>query len=364
MSTPGRPEVDALPRYSAGALRSGPIRLSSNESPYDPLPAVRQALVDAEAGAEQYPDFGATRLRAALASTLGVSADQVAVGCGASAVIYDLARLCCRPGDDVVSAWRSFEAYPILAGVAGAGWRPVPLDDAGRADLGAVAAAVDERTRLVFLCNPNNPTGTAFSDDELRGFLARVPSHVLVVLDEAYIEYADDTVADGVRMFRDDWPANVAVVRTFSKAYGLAALRIGYCVAAPALADRLRAVQIPFGVSGPAQLAATAALGEHAEVLRRAREVAARRDALAERLRAAGHPVAVSRANFLWLPTGERTAEFADGCADAGIIVRAYGTDGVRVTVGRPDDCAAFVEHVSRTRVATGAAAGTGRVRR
>jgi histidinol-phosphate aminotransferase len=352
-----RPDLEDLPRYAAGGASPGRLRLASNETAFGPLPGVRRALAEAAAAGEgeadeggasgRYPDFASTALRDALAERLGVTREEVAVGCGSSALCYDAARAACPPGAGgaVAGPWRSFEAYPILAGVVGAAWRPVPLAADHGLDLAALLAeAAAPRTRLVFLCNPNNPTGTAFGPRQLARFLDAAPPDTLVVLDEAYFEFAGPEAADGVQHYLRHRPQNLAVLRTFSKAYGLAGLRVGYCVAAPRIIAGLHAVQVPFAVNALAQRAALAALGDGPEVRRRCAETARARDAMAGKLRAAGFEVPPSHANFVWLPLGAAAADFARHCAEREIAVRAFPGDGVRVTVGTAAQCDEFVE--------------------
>jgi histidinol-phosphate aminotransferase len=209
----------------------------------------------------------------------------------------------------------------------------VPLTADHVHDVDAMAAAVSDRTRLIFLCNPNNPTGTAVAGDGLRRLVDGVPEHVLVVIDEAYREYADPALApDAFELFRDR--PNVAVTRTFSKAYALSGLRVGYCLAAPDVASAVRKCQVPFSVSGLAQEAAVAALGDGAEVTRRAKLTVAERERVRAVLLDAGYDVPASQANFVWLPLGERTPAFAEACLAGGVVVRPFGAEGVRVTIG------------------------------
>src|SRR5690606_19549254 len=233
---PLRPAVSALPAYVPGA-RVAPgaaaFKLSSNENPYPPLPSVLAAIADAAADVNRYPDMYATELTEALADHLGVGADEVVVGNGSVAVLAHVLQTVVQPGDEVVYPWRSFEAYPIAVAVAGATSVQVPLltgADQGRLDLPGMAAAVTDRTRVVMLCSPNNPTGPVVHRDELETFLDAVPSDVLVVLDEAYLEFVRDPEApDGLAVYAQR--PNVVLLRTFSKAYGLAGLRVGYAVA-------------------------------------------------------------------------------------------------------------------------------------
>lgn len=243
----------------------------------------------------------------------------------------------------MVGPWRSFEAYPILAGVASSNWHPVALVD-DRLDLETMAAT---SASLVFLCNPNNPTGTAFSTADLSTFLDSVHEDTLVVVDEAYIEFAGTFVADAVALYRQQRPKNLAVLRTFSKAYGLAGLRVGYCVSHPDVIAALHQVQVPFAVNSVAQAAALAALSEAEEVQRRCAEICKRREAMSTRLRRLGYEIPESQANFLWLRLDDDTGLVADHLADEGIATRAYAGEGIRVTVGTEDACAAFLDTMS-----------------
>src|SRR4051795_5908504 len=230
-----RAVLAAIPRYVPGrpARDDGrTFKLSSNENPYPPLPSVLEAVARAAATMNRYPDMGSARLVEAIATRLGVPAECVVPGTGSVAVLGHLVQSVCDEGDEVVFAWRSFEAYPIVTQVCGARPVPVPLTPDARHDLPAMAAAVTDRTRLVLVCSPNNPTGPAVHAQELEAFLDRVPRSVLVVLDEAYVEFVrDEKVPDGLAVWRRH--RNVAVLRTFSKAYGLAGLRGGHPVPHP-----------------------------------------------------------------------------------------------------------------------------------
>ncbi len=320
-----RPTLDAIPAYVPGKpAQPQPGRttykLSSNENPYPPLPAVQAVVEQAAAGVNRYPDMFATGLVQAIAAHLGVPAECVATGTGSVGVLGQVVAATCGEGDEVVFAWRSFEAYPIVAQAAGAVPVMVPLTAEARHDLSAMADAVTERTRLVLVCTPNNPTGPAVRADELEAFLDRVPPDVLVVVDEAYVEFVRDPQApDALALLRRR--PNVAVLRTFSKAYGLAGLRVGFAVAHPAVAAALRKTAV-------ASLAAADELAERVEALvaERARVVAA--------LHEQGWRLPDAQANFVWFPVGERTTEFAAACDEAGLMVRPYGADGVRVTIG------------------------------
>ncbi|HUW16021.1 MAG TPA: histidinol-phosphate transaminase [Actinomycetes bacterium] len=328
-----RPVLADLPAYQPGrSAAAGAVKLSSNENPFPPLPSVLAALHEAAAVVNRYPDPTNARLVNALAERHGVSTAQVVLGTGSVAVADQLVRATADAGDEVVFAWRSFEAYPILTRSAGAVPVTVPLLADARHDLPAMAAAVTDRTRLVLVCTPNNPTGTAVRRSELERFLDAVPASVVVAVDEAYREYVrDEDVPDALTVAVGR--PNVVVLRTFSKAFGLAGLRVGYAVAPEPIAVALRQVQLPFGVSTMAEVAAVASLAAESELTVRVDEVVAERGRLTRALRATGFDVADSHANFVWLRTGGQTASFAQACADAGVMVRPFPGEGVRVTV-------------------------------
>jgi histidinol-phosphate aminotransferase len=332
-----RADLDDLPSYLPGRSMPGFIKLASNEVPYGPLPGVVEAITEAAANSHRYPDLGALALRDDLARRLGVDPARVATGCGSVALAEHLAQATCHDGDEIVYAWRSFEAYPIIAATSGATGVRVPNTATHEHDLPAMLAAVTDRTRLVFVCNPNNPTGTAARTAELDAFLDGVPDDVLVVLDEAYREFVvDPDVPDGLVRYGDQ--PNVAVLRTMSKAWGLAGMRIGYLVAQPRVADAVRKVTTPFSTSVVAQAAAAAALRADAEMSRRAALVVAERDRVEAALGKLFDDVPPSQANFVWLPLGERAVAFAAACEEAGIIVRPFAGDGVRITIGTPEE--------------------------
>ncbi|OLT13311.1 histidinol-phosphate transaminase [Actinomadura sp. CNU-125] len=336
-----RPPLVRLQSYVPGRKAPGATLLASNECPYGLLPGVAARVADMTTGLSRYPDMGAARLLEALATHHGVTPDRIAVGAGSSEVCGQLLHTVAGPGTEVVYGWRSFEAYPILTTVAGAAPIPVPLRDHVQ-DLDAMAAAITELTRLVFVCNPNNPTSTAIDEAALRAFIDRMPDHVLVVVDEAYREYADPSaVPDALELFGDR--PNVVVLRTFSKAYGLAGLRVGYCVGAPELIEQVRKTQTPFSVSALAQEAAIAALGEQEEVARRASLTITERHRVTRELRRLGYVLPGSHANFVWLPLGEDSTAFTDHCLDNGVILRAFPTEGVRITIGLPEENSAFL---------------------
>ena len=260
----------------------------------------------------------------------------------------------CEPGDEVIFGWPSFEAYPILADAGGRHHGPGAAARRDRYDLEAMAAAVTDRTRLVFVCNPNNPTGTIVGRDEVEHLLERVPRDCLVVLDEAYREFVTSPdYPDGLDVLRDH--ANVAVLRTFSKAYGLAALRVGYAIARPDVIAALRKVRVPFGVNGLAQAAARASLAAQDEMRERVAGVITERARLRKALDELGLPVVPSEANFLWLSTPDDAAVLGEYCQRAGVVLRPFPGVGVRVTVGAPAENDRLVK-VLRSAIDDGAA--------
>ena len=344
MTARTRPDLESIPRYVPGRNFPGAIKLASNETTLGPLPSVSKAVLEAVEQANRYPDNRSTELVEAIAATLNVAPENVSAGCGSVAICQELAQITCNAGDEAIYAWRSFEMYPIVTKVAGAIAVTAPLTHDDVHDLDALAAAITDRTRLIFVCNPNNPTGTAVGRRALEKFLEAVPPHILVVLDEAYYEYlrfpADD-FPDGVEIGRTR--PNVVVLRTFSKAYGLAGLRIGYAVGDPAIISTLGKVHVPFSVSVAAQAAGIASLAARAELLERTDAVVAERVRVSTELRAAGYRIPDTQANFVWLPLGTESARFGAESTAAGVLVRPYGGDGVRVTVADPHENDAFL---------------------
>ena len=317
------------------------FKLSSNESPYDPLPSVEAVIADAGRYVNRYPDNAAAALTEAIADRFGVPPADVAVGCGSVGIAQQLLEAVGEPGAEVMYAWRSFEAYPYLTDLSGATSVRVPLRDYGH-DLPAMAAAITDRTRLIFVCTPNNPTGTAVRRGELTQFLDQVPADCLVVIDEAYVQYVrDPDVPDGLSLYAGR--PNVAVLRTFSKAYGLAGLRVGFLVAHPPVAAAVRATMLPFTVNALAQAAAMASLAAEAELLERVTVVVKERDRVRDELLAQGWSVPPTQANFVWLPLGADTADFAQACDRAGISIRPFGNQGARVSIGEHEANDAFL---------------------
>lgn len=337
-----RGALGELPAYTPGRTVPGAVKLASNEMPYPPLPSVADAIAAVVAagptgGFNRYPDNAAVALSQALATHVGAAPENIAVGCGSVALCQQLIQVACDDGDEVLFPWRSFEAYPIVAKVVGAVARTVPVAADHRLDLGALTAAITEKTRLIFLCTPNNPTSTIVTQAELDAFLDEVPERVLVAVDEAYLEFVTDgAAAQGISAALSR--PNVVSLRTLSKAYGLAGLRVGYAIGAPEVIGAIRTVGLPFAVNDLAQAAAVAALSEAArpELTARLTAVTAERGRVLGELRAVGFTVPESQANFVWLPLRERSAEFAAHCEAGGVIVRPFNdaTGGVRITIG------------------------------
>ena len=341
-----RPVLDTFPPYRPGrvpaAVAGQAHKLSSNESPYGPLPSVAEVIAEAGLSVNRYPDNGAEALTAALAGRFAVPPEHIAVGCGSVGVLKQLIESVSDPGAEVLYAWRSFEAYPPLADLAGATSVRVPLLADEAHDLDAMAAAITPRTRLALVCNPNNPTGTVVAGQQLTAFLDQVPADCLVVLDEAYREYVRDaSVPDGVDLYRDR--PNVAVLRTFSKAYGLAGLRVGFLIGHPPVAEAVRKTMLPFTVNAVAQAAAVASLAAESELLERVDATVKERDRVREALLADGWTVPPTEANFVWLRLGEHTTAFAGACDRAGIAVRPFAGEGARVSIGTPEANDAFL---------------------
>jgi len=347
-----RPAVGLLPKYSAGkpprvleGLTS--YKLSSNEVALGPLPQVRDAVAGFDAF-NRYPDPLVTRLRERIAQEFGVPAEDVVTGAGSLGALVQIIGAFAGQNpdgsqDEVLYAWRSFEAYPICVGLAGARSIQVPLLPDGRHDLAAMAAAITERTKIILLCTPNNPTGPVLRTQETEDFLAQVPSNVLVVIDEAYVEFVRDPDAVKGLEFLERHP-NVVVLRTFSKAHGLAGLRVGYSVSHPEVTQYLRLSATPFAVSQVAELAAIASLDHLPEVMERVDGVVAERERVVAALKAQGWDIPQAQGNFVWLPLGEETPRFAELAGTHGLSVRAFAPEGVRVSIGEPEANTRFID--------------------
>jgi histidinol-phosphate aminotransferase len=340
-----RPELADLPAYTPGKTVPGAIKIASNETVDGPLPSVRAAILAATDGINRYPDNGYVELKERLAKHLDGGAfapEHISVGSGSVSLCQQLIQITASVGDEVMFGWRSFEIYPLQVRTAGATPLPVALTDY-TFDLDAMLAAITDRTRLIFICNPNNPTSTVVDPDALARFVAAVPSDILIALDEAYVEYIrDGMLPDSFGLVRGH--RNVVVLRTFSKAYGLAGLRIGYAVGDPDVITALGKVYVPFTATSISQAAAIASIDASDELLARTDAVVGERARVTATLRDAGFTVPPSQANFVWLPLAERTNHFVNSAADNRLLVRPYGQDGVRVTVAATHENDAFLE--------------------
>ncbi|MGO9903818.1 MAG: pyridoxal phosphate-dependent aminotransferase [Solirubrobacteraceae bacterium] len=390
MSVEFAEKIRRIPVYPVAAgydLGAEVAMLASNESAFAPMPEVVEAAARALTGANRYPDPAYAPLRRALSDRYGVPAQRIVLGNGSCDILLAAGDALLEPGAEVVYAWPAFSVYPHLAAASGARGIQVPLDADDRHDLRALAAEVTVATRLVLVCNPNNPTSTAVSLEHVQELLEAVPRYVCVILDEAYCEFSlllGDPQAS-VELLRR-WP-NLAILRTFSKVYGLAALRVGYALCgSEALRTAVDQVRQPFYLNAPAQAAAVEALRHQDEVERRVVETIAARTELVDRLRSLGLWVAESDANFVWvrLPAGKQGATKAEisaqeaeisaqeavisaqeaeivssqeaaivsGLRERGVLVRAGsalgGPGALRVTVGKPEENARFVDALGR----------------
>lgn len=346
---PVRPVFSTLPSYAAGKPPT-PVegltqyKLSSNENPLGPVPEVARVLAEF-ATAHRYPDPLSTALRQKLSARLGVDADDIVTGAGSLGALNQILKTFAGVNadgvqDEVIYAWRSFEAYPILVGIMGARSVQVPNLPDGSHDLDAMAAAITDRTRLILVCTPNNPTGPAVTESQIRAFLEKVPAHIPVVIDEAYFEFCaastvpegEEAPLNGLDIYRDY--ENVIILRTFSKAQGLAGLRVGYSISHPQITQHLRVAVTPFAVTALAEAAAIASIEHEDVVMERVSHLVSERERVTARLRELGYEFPSTYANFVWLPLGERTGEFVQLMAEHALSVRAFGTEGVRVSIG------------------------------
>lgn len=335
-----RPAIAALPGYRPGRSAaaaaaehgiSDAIKMASNELPFGPLPSVAGAIT---AGVEHiglYADHGAAELRAAIAETVGLDIDQVTVGAGSAGLLQQILLSYVEPGDRVAMCWPSFEAYPLFAALVEAEEVRVPLTEE-TFDLPALAAAVDDATKVVFVTNPNNPTGTIVGTDEIRTFLDAVPTTCLVVLDEAYAEFVTDGRVTDSTLLLANHP-NLVITRTFSKAHGLAGLRIGYALGHPDVIGMIDRTLVPFAVNELAQRAARASLAAESEMRERVAQVVSERTRVTNELRSSGWGVPDPQGNFVWLPVGADAAALGVDLERRGVVTRAFADVGVRVTI-------------------------------
>jgi histidinol-phosphate aminotransferase len=350
---PGKPEEEV--QRELGLARV--VKLASNEGPWGPFPAALEALDRCAGSLNRYPDGGAFHLRNAIAERHGVEPANVVTGAGADAIIGHLSVATLDPGDEVVTAWPSFISYALDALKLGAVPQKVPLVD-DHYDLDALLEAIGPRTKLVYIATPNNPTGTMTTREQLDAYFARVPEHVLTVLDQAYFEYIDrPAYPDGVAEYLGRGH-RVLVLRTFSKIYGLAGLRVGYGVGPPDVIQAIGKTRRAFDVSTHAQVAALASIDGAAELAERRRLTAEGRAALELTLREHGlDPAGPAVANFLFVEVGDDARPFFDALLRQGAIVRPMGGFGapgaLRITVGTPEENAFFADALAAVRTAT-----------
>jgi len=350
-----RSAVESLPTYRPGrsaeqaAAEHGAIdavKLASNELPFDPLPSVAKALVSAIGEANRYPDHLARTLREHLARHHQTTPDRIAVGCGTVGLLEQLALAYVDPGDSVIYAEPSFEAYPIFTQLSGGIAHRVPLRRLTH-DARGLLAALDERSRLVLVAQPNNPTSTAMTAADVKAIAAGVPDNCVLVIDEAYHEFSTGRhLLDATRLLADH--SNLVVLRTFSKAHGLAGLRVGYALGAPPIVATLDKVLIPFSVNRLGQIAAIASLDAPGELDDRVESVLSSRDLLCGELRHSGWSVPDTQANFVFLPAGEASDDLGVALERQGLVTRAFAGVGVRVTVGRTEQVDRFAEAFAR----------------
>jgi histidinol-phosphate aminotransferase len=343
--------VKRIPVYPAGSgyAQTGPlVLLESNESPYPPLPEVVAAATAAVEGANRYPDPNSVALREALSARYGVPTDQITIGNGSCDILLAAGVALLEPGSELVYAWPSFSVYPQLEAISGAKAVTVALDANERHDLSALAAAVGPKTRLVIVCNPNNPTSTAVRFDQIEPFVAALPEHVCVLIDEAYCEFNSLDAPDATIQLLSRYP-QLVLLRTFSKVYGLCGLRVGFALCgSPELPQALKLIRQPFFANVAAQAAAVEALRHPEEVARRVDAAHAARAELTASLRDLSLYPAESETNFVWFDLGRGDLDIVAGLAERGIMVRAGSALGragaLRVTCGTPRENARFVD--------------------
>jgi histidinol-phosphate aminotransferase len=336
-----RADLQSLPTYKAGQKLQPRadlevFKLSSNENTFPPLPSVLEAINAAAQSVNRYPDPLNTEMISTIAKSLGVNSENIAAGTGSVAVLGHLIQAMAAPGDEVIYPWRSFEAYPIWTQICAVAGIPVALNADNSHNLDAMAAAITDKTKMIFVCTPNNPTGNAVRAKDLHEFMVKVPSDVLVVIDEAYTDFVTDPeMVSGMDFFNQY--GNVALLRTFSKAQGLAGMRVGYTVAQPEIADFVRRVSLPFGVNLLAQVAVISSLGEAAkkELRDRVENISKQRDEVIESLRKSGWNIGPQHANFFWISTTNGD-ELKVACEAAGVAVRQF-PEGIRITIGEPE---------------------------
>ena len=339
-----RPVLSELAGYRPGRASgqvelehgiSDSIKLASNENPWPPIAPVADAIRAAVDGVNRYGDNAAADVCAAIGRWQSIPQERVTVGCGSSGLLQQIFMTYVSPGAEVVFPWQSFEIYPVFCTIFDARPVKVPLTDYAF-DLDATAEAVTDQTSVIFLATPNNPTGTTISMSAVAEFMTRIPEDVIVVIDEAYREFNDPLMGDPVVDLQPKFP-NVVVTRTFSKAFGLAGLRSGYCIAHPEVIAEINKTRLPFSVNNLAQAGMLAAI-EHEDVaMAQVAELVDERARCIKTLRSAQISVVDSSANFVFVPTGEETIDLATELEKRGVIARAFPDFGLRITVGTPE---------------------------
>jgi histidinol-phosphate aminotransferase len=350
-------KLASIPGYTAGvpkgkapeAIADSEIaQLASNESPFGPHPAVVEAITRAAAASNRYPDPDATLLRQRISDRFELDSAQIAVSNGSCEVLLAAAMALCEPGAEIVYAWPSFSIYPYLAPLSGAREIRVPLSAGDEHDLDAIAAEITAVTQIAIVCNPNNPTSTHLPADRIGVFLERVPDHVTVILDEAYIEFQTTDDPDATADLRRDFP-NLVVLRTFSKVYGLAGLRVGYALCPPAFRSAVDAVRQPFSVNAVAQAAGAEAIRHSDDVAKRVEATIVERVTVEEGVRELGFATPDSQANFSWIELGDLDeGEVVERLGDVGVVVRPGtplgGPGHIRVSYGTPGENRRFLD--------------------
>lgn len=338
-----RPAVANLASYTPGKAASqvedehdisNAIKLASNENPWSPVPAVAAAIADAVSGVNRYADNNATDVREAIGNWLGIDSGNITVGCGSSGLLQQLFMTYVDPGDEVVFPYPSFEIYPVFSTLFDAVEVRTPLID-HTFDLDAVADAVTDKTKLIFLATPNNPTGTSISMDDVAALLGKIPNDVIVVIDEAYREFNDPSFGDPVDLLANH--RNVVITRTFSKAFGLAGLRSGYGVCDPEIIRELDKTRLAFSVNNLSQAGMLAAIEHEDAAMAKVAELLDERQRCVDALTEAGVDMPTTNANFIYIPTGDASANIATAMEKQGVVTRPFPGIGLRITIGTPE---------------------------
>jgi histidinol-phosphate aminotransferase len=347
-----RPAVEHMPAYRPGKAAAqaeaehgitNAIKLASNENPLPTIESIVAAVTAAAAGANRYADHRATAVRERLSTWLSVGVEHITVGAGSVGLLQQLFLTYVDPGDEVVYPWRSFEVYPVYTQLMAGVGVTTPLDADHAFDLDAVAAAVTDRTKLVLLATPNNPTGTALSTADMATLLDGISPATIVVIDEAYREFLDPSLGDPVRDLIPRY-RNVVVTRTFSKAQGMAGIRAGYAIADPDVIASIDKTLFPFAVSALAQAGAIAAIDAEAEISERVANILSERARVIAVLGTAGWKLPDAQANFVYLPIGERTDEIYLELERRGVVTRPFSNEGIRVTISTPEENDRFLD--------------------